>query len=54
VFSAACDSSSITSIALKWQPFGFIYNRENRKVGWVGDINHVVFGKKNSWLRRNG
>jgi hypothetical protein len=32
VFSIACNSASITSIVLKWQPFSFTFNRGNRKV----------------------
>jgi hypothetical protein len=39
------DSASITSIAPKWRPFSFIFNQRNRKVGWVGDDSHVVFGQ---------
>jgi hypothetical protein len=31
MFSTACDSASITSIASKW-PFSFIFNRENREI----------------------
>jgi hypothetical protein len=42
VFSTACDSVSITSIV--W-PLSFIFNRGNRKVGWVGDDSHVASGK---------
>jgi hypothetical protein len=30
----------------KWQPFGFIFHRGNRKVEWVGDDSHVGFGEK--------
>jgi hypothetical protein len=45
VFSTACDSASITSSVPKWWVFGFIFNRGNRKVEWVGDESHVAFGK---------
>jgi hypothetical protein len=31
VFSTAYDSTSITSIVSKWQPFSFIFNRGNRE-----------------------
>jgi hypothetical protein len=46
VFSTACNPASITAIVSKWRPFSFIFNRRNRKVGWVGDDSHVVFGQK--------
>jgi hypothetical protein len=47
VFSIACNSASITSTVSKWCLFSFIFNRGKRKkVGWVGDGSHVVFGKK--------
>jgi hypothetical protein len=43
--STACDSASITSVVSKWQPFSFIFNREDRKGGWVGDDSHVFSQK---------
>jgi hypothetical protein len=42
VFSGAYDSASITSVVLKWLPLSFIF----RKVGWMEDNSHVVFGQK--------
>jgi hypothetical protein len=45
VFCTICDSVSITSTVSKWRPLSFIFNRGNRKVGWVGDDSHVAFGK---------
>jgi hypothetical protein len=51
VFSTACDSASTISIVSKWRPFSFISNRENRKIGCVGDSSHVVLGKKNSLVK---
>jgi hypothetical protein len=30
----------------KWQLLSFNSNQGNRKVGWVGDDSHVVFGQK--------
>jgi hypothetical protein len=33
-------------IVSKWRPFSFIFNQGNRKVGWLGNDSHVVFGKK--------
>jgi hypothetical protein len=44
MFSTAYDSVSITSIVSKWGSFNFIFNRGNRKVGWVEDDSQVVFG----------
>jgi hypothetical protein len=52
MFSTACDSASITSVVSKWQPFSFILNRGNRKVGWLGDESNVTFGKKNSMVKK--
>jgi hypothetical protein len=46
VFSTACDSASTTSIVSKWWLLSFIFNRGKRKVAWVEDGSHVVFGKK--------
>jgi hypothetical protein len=46
VFTIACNSSSVISVVLKIEPFSFIFNWGNRKVRWVGDDSHVVFGKK--------
>jgi hypothetical protein len=43
VFSTACESSSITLLVSKWRPFSFVINRGNRKVGWMGDDNLIVF-----------
>jgi hypothetical protein len=33
VLGTACDSASLTSIVSKWQPFSFIFNQANIKVG---------------------
>jgi hypothetical protein len=52
VFSTACDSAPITSIASKWWPFRFIFNQWNRRVGWVGDNIHVIFWSKTPWRKR--
>jgi hypothetical protein len=54
VFSTACNSASITSVVSKRRPFSFIFNQGNRKVargqvrrvGWVRDDTHVIFGQK--------
>jgi hypothetical protein len=46
VLSTTCDSVSITAVVSKWQPFSSVFNWGNRKVGWVGDNSHVVFGQK--------
>jgi hypothetical protein len=46
VFSTACDSASITSFVSKWRPFSFIFTQGNRKVGWLGNNSHVVFGQE--------
>jgi hypothetical protein len=47
VFSTACDSPSITSTVSKKRSFSFIFNGGNkRKVGWLEDDSHVVFGQK--------
>jgi hypothetical protein len=61
VFSTACNSASMTTTVSKWQPFSFIFNRENREKfagvqvrqeGWVRDDSHIVFGKKIPWWKR--
>jgi hypothetical protein len=54
VFSTACSSASITSIVSKWQPLFYLQSRKQRNViggqarsvGWLGDDNHVVYGKE--------
>jgi hypothetical protein len=46
VFSTTCNPASITAITSKWQPFSLIFSQGNRKVGWVVDDSHVVFGQK--------
>jgi hypothetical protein len=46
VFSTACQSASTTSVVSKWLPFTFTFNWGNRKVGWMEDDSHVVFGQK--------
>jgi hypothetical protein len=51
VFSTACNSALINSNVSKWRLFSFIFNRGNRKVGWVMVDSHVVFGKKIPWWK---
>jgi hypothetical protein len=46
MFSTACGSDSITPVLSKWWPFSFIFSRGNRKVGWVGDDSHIIFGQR--------
>jgi hypothetical protein len=52
VVSTACDSAWITSAVSKWRPYSFIFNRWNRKVGWVWDDSHVDLVKKKSLVEK--
>jgi hypothetical protein len=37
---------SITSPLPKWRPFSSIFNRGNRKLGWVEDNSRLISGQK--------
>jgi hypothetical protein len=46
VFNTACNSADNLSLVKMADFLRFIFNRGNRKVGWVVDGSHVVFGQK--------
>jgi hypothetical protein len=47
VFSTACDSASITQLfPSNCRPFSFIFNRGNRKVGWVLFPSYIRWWKR--------
>jgi hypothetical protein len=48
MFITARDSASIMSLLQKLR-FQFNLHLGNRKVGWVWDDSHVVFGEKIPW-----
>jgi hypothetical protein len=57
VFSTACESALITSIASKWRPFSFIFNQGNREKSqgaksgeW--EMTVILFLFKNSMVER--